>query len=96
MLKNPVDLFTSQILKMRAGETYVYHTGSLQMERAHSPTLHTIGMIVYGLHILKRVVLRQKRISDTITEYSLKINGYITPVDFDRARKLYLESTKEN
>lgn len=104
-MKDPIADFKAKVVRAQPGETVVYHVGNLGADISSSPTLTNIQMFAYGLYETGRAVLRQKRIpvyaEDTAqtllrhtTEYALKIVHPVQLVDFDTARKTYLNNLK--
>ncbi len=93
-VKSPVDLFKEDVRRLSQGTTHVYHIGNLQEDRQGSPSLNNIAIMAYGLHLIGKVGLRQRRTTSG-TEYALKVLQPINPIDFDRARRQWLESLKE-
>lgn len=90
---DPVSSFKSKTVHTLVGDTLVYHVGNLGADIASSPTLTQIQMFTNGLHLMGRVGLRQKRVSQGI-EYSLKVIQPVHALDFDTARKTYLNNLK--
>jgi hypothetical protein len=106
-MKDPIADFKTKLTLCQPNETVVYHVGALGADISSSPTLTNIQMFAYGLYLMGRAGLRQTRIpvyaDDAvrtapplrhITEYSLKVLHPIQLVDFDTARKTYLENLK--
>ncbi len=100
-MKDPVADFKATVANVKPGEILVYHVGALGAEISSSPTLTHIQMMAYGLYLMGRVGLRQKRmevatdlpgITVPRTEYSFKVLQPINVLDFDTARKTYLDS----
>jgi hypothetical protein len=92
---DPVELFKSRLLKAQPGESTIYHRGFLAPDRENRPGLHMVGMLAYGLHLLGRVELTQKRIMAGIYEYRARVLRPVRNVDFDHGRKTYLKSLVE-
>jgi hypothetical protein len=92
-MKDPVADFKSRVVQTPKGATFVYHVGSLASDTASSPTLTNIQMFAYGLHLMGRVGLRQRRV-DFGFEYSFVVLQPVHIVDFDTARKTYLDNLK--
>lgn len=92
-MKDPVADFKTRVVQTPKGATFVYHVGSLASDTVSSPTLTNIQMFANGLHLMGRVGLRQRRV-ETGFEYSFIVFQPIHPVDFDVARKTYLDNLK--
>lgn len=92
---DPVELFKSRLLKAQPGESTVYHRGFLVSDRNNRPDIHMVGLLAYGLHLLKRVELTQKRTAPGHFEYRLRVLLPIRNVDFDHGRKAWLEAIVE-
>ena len=104
-MKDPIADFKSAVVRAKPGDVYAYHVGALGADISSSPTLTNIQMFAYGLYLMGRVGLRQVRIpiyaEDTAqtllrhtTEYSMKVLQPVQMVDFDIARKAYLNGLK--
>lgn len=97
-MKDPVAEFKVNVVRTPKGGVHVYHLGSLASDIASSPTLTNIQMFANGLALMGRVGLRQARktmeFGDPITEYSLKILQPVHVIDFDTARKAFLDSVR--
>lgn len=93
---DPVDVFKSRLLKAAPGESTIYHRGFLSPDRSNRPALHNVGVLAYGLHLLGRVQLTQKKVMPSHYEYHLRVLRPIRNVDFDHARKTYLQSLTED
>lgn len=103
-MKDPIADFKAKVIRSQPNETVVYHVGALGADISSSPTLTNIQMFVYGLYLMGRIGPRQTRIAITAedgvtvlrhtTEYSMKIVQPVHAVDFDTARKAYLNNLK--
>ncbi len=94
-MKDPVAEFKLKVVQTPKGETLVYHVGFLASDIASSPTLTNIQIFANGLHLMGRVGLRQRRIGSRSTEYSMKVLQPVHVVDFDTARKAFLDSQRQ-
>lgn len=92
---NPVDQFKARVLKLQPGETYVYFTGRIATARQHMASLDEIATLAQGLHVLKAVVLTQKRLGTDEYQYRLRVLRAVRNADFDKGRAAYLKSIKE-
>ena len=101
-MKDPIADFKSAVVHTPKGGVHAYHVGLLGADISSSPTLTNIQMFAYGLYLMGRVGLRQKRIkieTDALvpvfkTEYTMVILQPVHHVDFDTARKTYLNSLR--
>ena len=103
-MKDPIADFKALVVRSQPNETVVYHVGFLGSDISSSPTLTHIQMFAYGLYLMGRVGLRQTRIPIIdeatnavlrhVTEYSMRILSPVNVVDFDTARKTFLNSLK--
>lgn len=102
-MKDPIADFKSMVVHTPQGAVQVYHVGALGADISSSPTLTNIQMFTYGLYLMGRIGLRQKRITfDTTlmvsiaprTEYSFVVLQQVSHLDFDTARKTYLDSLR--
>lgn len=102
-MKDPIADFKSAVIRCKPNDVHVYHVGALGADISSSPTLTRIQMFTYGLYMMGRIGLRQRRIpiyADEarttvlrfVTEYSFRVLHAIHIVDFDTARKTYLNS----
>lgn len=98
----PLTAFQKKVSSLKVGEVHVYHVGHLAADIASSPSLTNIQMMVRGLHLMGRVGMRQRRVTNTVetlhgrpitdgTEYAFVVRQPIGSVDFDTARKVHLE-----
>ena len=102
-MKDPIADFKSAVVRCKPNDVHVYHVGFLGSDISSSPTLTNIQMFAYGLYLMGRVGLRQQRVTIKTdiaeidifkTEYSMRILQPVHTLDFDTARKAYLNSVR--
>lgn len=101
-MEDPVTEFKTKVVQTPKGATVVYHVGHLALDISSSPTLTNIQMFAYGLYLMGRIGLRQRRVSHinpavvggsiSQYEYSLVVLAPVHATDFDTARKTYLDN----
>ncbi len=105
-MKDPIADFKAAVVRCKPNDVHVYHVGFLGSDISSSPTLTNIQMFAYGLHLMGRVGLRQRRVAQVDeavpgaavrypTEYSMRILQPVHTLDFDTARKAYLNSVRQ-
>lgn len=90
-----MDQFTARVLKLRIGETFVYHRGYLVKDRERRSQLSTMAKTAYGLYLAGAAVLTQKRLDSDLYEYQLRVTRAVRNVDLERALKLWDENYVE-
>ncbi len=102
-MKDPIADFKAAVVRCKPNDVHVYHVGALGADISSSPTLTNIQMFAYGLYLMGRVGLRQQRVNIVTdvegitvprTEYSMRLLQPVHVLDFDTARKAYLNSVK--
>ena len=90
-MEDPVIRFRNEVSKLKTGEKHVYYQGHLASAISSSPTLNVVRILATGLYMLGKAELLQTRIIGG-TEYAIRMRQPIHPADFDRGRKLWLQS----
>lgn len=106
MANDPVEEWKSKVTKLNVGEKLAYHRGHLAADAERSVSLRNIQIFVYGLYLMGRIGLRQQTAKVLIgrdevdsgleerhiTTYSFKVLQPVSRMDFDTARKAFLDS----